>query len=112
MSDFTSKPSSNSDKDYVTVKLKVASREYVLSCAKGQEVRLSQIGRYVDEKVSKTARSLKPGASDAQVLLITLLGIVDSMFDSMGEEQQANNDKRLAKLLQRIDRINQALEME
>jgi hypothetical protein len=34
------------------------------------------------------------------------------MFDSMGEEQQANNDKRLAKLLQRIDRINQALEME
>ena len=63
------------------VAFKVNGRDFVVSCADGQEARLRRLAQFVDSKVTEFAKTLGQ-VGEARLILLAALAIADELSDA------------------------------
>src|SRR5512135_2585739 len=77
------------------VVVKVNDRDFVLSCADGQESRIRRLAQYVDAKVGEFTKTIGK-VGDARLILLAALVIADELSDANNALQQERSRGRLA----------------
>lgn len=75
------------------VALKVNGRDFVLTCADGQEPRLRLLAQYVDGKIGEFAKNLGQ-VGEARLILLAALAIADELSDANDALQQERDRAR------------------
>jgi len=70
------------------VEISLNNRDYAVACEDGQEARLREISAFADAKMRALAAA-KPTASEAQLLVLTMLTLADQIFDLRAEVAKA-----------------------
>lgn len=102
------------------VRLSIGGRQYVVTCANGEESRLEALGRLVDEKAQEAGGA---GLTESRALLFSALLLADKLYDGVSPAKiAAANSSRvddasvadaaiaLDKLAERIERLAERLE--
>lgn len=71
------------------VNITVNNRQFTIACDDGQEARVSQLGRYVDERF-KELNQAGAAPNEAYMLVLTSLVIADDMFEARDAAEKAN----------------------
>ncbi len=66
------------------VEISLNGQPYAVACEDGQESRLREIASFCDAKMKALAGG-KQGASEVQLLVLTMLTMADQLFDLKGE---------------------------
>ena len=69
------------------VVLKVNGRDFVVSCADGQEGRLRRLAQYVDAKAGEFAKTLGQ-VGEARLILLAALAIADELADANALQEE------------------------
>jgi cell division protein ZapA len=72
------------------VVVKVNGRDFALSCADGQEVRIRRLAQYVDAKIGEFTKALGQ-IGEARLILLAALVIADELSDANEALQQERN---------------------
>lgn len=71
------------------VNITVNNRQFTIACDDGQEARVQQLGRYVDERF-KELNSAGAAPNESYVLVLTALVTADEMFEARDAAEKAN----------------------
>jgi cell division protein ZapA len=71
------------------VNIVVNNRTFTIACDDGQEARVQQLGRYVDERF-KELNQAGAAPNEAYMLVLTSLVIADDMFEARDAAEKAN----------------------
>jgi len=69
------------------VAFKVNGRDFVVSCADGQEGRLRRLAQYVDAKAGEFAKALGQ-VGEARLILLAALAIADELADANALQEE------------------------
>lgn len=70
------------------VNLSINGRSYGIACDDGQETRVSNLGRYVDERLRDIARA-GAASNESHLLVLTALVLADEIYDLRESVHQA-----------------------
>ncbi len=77
------------------VNLVIDGRNYGIACDQGQEQRVQQLGRYIDQRLKEI--SSNSGANNkAQLMVLTALLLADEVFDLKDHNARIANSNRAA----------------
>lgn len=71
------------------VNITVNNRQFTIACDDGQEDRVAQLGRYVDERF-RELNSAGAAPNESYVLVLTALVTADEMFEARDAAEKAN----------------------
>jgi cell division protein ZapA len=94
------------------VDVTINGRSYRVACEDGQEQRLIELSRYVDEKVGELTRSVGQ-IGDTRLLVMASLLVADELSDArdaLAEQQAPGDGKALDKLAAGLDALAQRME--
>lgn len=98
------------------VRLAIAGREYIVTCRDGEERRLLDLGRLVDEK-AREAGGAAGGLNESRQLLFAALLLADQVQESGGQADgmlpptaRAVGDRTLAMMAQSLERLADRIE--
>ena len=77
------------------VNINLNGRSYVVACEEGQESRLRQLAGFLDSQL-KAIAARASAASEAQLLVLASLTIIDQLFDLKEEVQALSNQRGAA----------------
>ena len=92
------------------VNINISGRNYGISCADGQEQRVLDLGKYVDERL-KTIQKAGAANSENHLLVLTALMLSDEVFDiregknRMEAHPKEANQNDEAEVVQAIDQL-------
>jgi cell division protein ZapA len=101
------------------VRLMIASREYIVTCADGEEARLMELGTIVNEMAAEAGGSAG-GLNESRTLLYSALLLADKMYEARNSSAPAqatpsNSDMSdaiaMEKLADRIEKLVEQLEL-
>lgn len=70
------------------INLSINGRSYGIACDDGQETRVSNLGRYVDERLRDIARA-GAASNESHLLVLTALVLADEIYDLRESVHQA-----------------------
>jgi cell division protein ZapA len=98
------------------VRLSIAAREYIVTCRDGEEARLAELAKMVDEKV-REAGGGAGGLSESRQLLFAALLLADQVKDNGGNTATPNlpasngiSDEKAARISQTLEKLAERLE--
>ena len=97
------------------VELSINGRPYTLACADGEELRLRQLGEYLDTRMTKLGRAVG-NVGEVKLLLLVALTLVDELSEANGKlgtlsrEARGQSDAGLAEVAGQIERIARRIE--
>jgi cell division protein ZapA len=85
----------------VDVEVIIHGKPYTLSCQRGQEARLRSLAEAADERVNKIWRQVgkKMVLSETKLLVMTLLMLVDELFDAKSASSPASPKSTVAEVV-------------
>lgn len=69
--------------------IQIKGRTYAIACDDGQEQRVADLAKYVDEKV-KAIAAAGAGANESHLLVLTAIVLADEIFDLKDGSANAN----------------------
>lgn len=70
------------------VDIKLYDRDYAVSCGAGEEPRLKEVVRFVDQKMRDIAKRA-PSASESRLLMLTCLLLADELLETRRQQNTA-----------------------
>jgi cell division protein ZapA len=78
------------------VSIQIANRTYDLACGDGEEQRVQELARYVDEKFVELRRQMPQGTPEVKLMVLTALMLADESREARGLARQAETARASA----------------
>ena len=75
------------------VAISLLNKDYAVTCDPGQEYRLQEIARFVNERLEHVASRAPTNATEARLFMLTCLMLADELMETMQQTRQYTKDQ-------------------